>query len=179
MYMRDLSGACSACERSAGMAGLSGIASLAAVDPFSIVSGVLSLTRSLGTPTAGGAAAGGTTVQTSVQTNVNPQISPVFVQQDSPSNSPVNAATVQTSPSPQSSSMGMPTAANTPTPGLPMTGAIPGVDYASGYAPTGTPLYPSVQSSGDLKPEWLIAGLGLIGAIAFAKRGKKTKAKRR
>ena len=43
-------------------------------------------------------------VPTAVQTTVSPQVSPVFVQQDEPRNSPVNAATVQESPAPQSAS---------------------------------------------------------------------------
>lgn len=45
-------------------------------------------------------------VTSTVQTAVSPQISPVFVQQDQPSNSPVGAATQQTSPATQSASSG-------------------------------------------------------------------------
>jgi hypothetical protein len=117
-----------------------------------------------------------------VLTTVSPQISPVFVQQQQPQNSAVNAATQQIAPAPQTvnNSNGLPTAAGPYAGGTPMTGAIPGVDYASGYTPTGTPLFPSTQNAGIPKNVMLAAG-GLLLAAFLLKRGKgaSVKGKRR
>ncbi len=135
-----------------------------------IVSGALTLARGGGAPGAPSIdSGGGVSVTTSVQTAVSPQISPVFIQQEKPSDSPVTAATVQMSPSPQSA--GMPTAAGSSAPGTPVTGAIPGMDSAAGYLPTGLPFFPAKLSS--LNPAVALAGVGIVGLAFFLSRGKR------
>lgn len=97
-----------------------------------------------------GGAEGGTNVITSTNVQVSPQISPQFIQQQSPSNSPINAG---------------------------ITGSLPGFDAGSGYLPTGLPVFPSFQSAGQIKPEWIMAGLaGIFGvAILLKKKRKRTR----
>lgn len=111
--------------------------------PMDYITGASALLKAAG-PSAGGGGGGGggapgssTTVATSTQvsTQVSPQISPVFVQQSSPKDSAVNA-----NPSMAPATLAPVQSFAVPaTDGTPVTGAIPGFDNASGYAPTGVP----------------------------------------
>lgn len=151
---------------------------LKAIDPASIISGIMAiagrgfassgLTPQLETP--------GVNVSSTVQTTVSPSISPVFIQQDKPQDSPVNAATQQIAPSTQTSANGIPGANGAYAPTVPMTGAIPGVDYAGGYAPTGTPLFPAAQAAKPISGGVVLAALGIVGAAVLLKK-KKTRRK--
>lgn len=128
-------------------------------DPFGLISslmtGMLAPSTSPSGAAPGAGASMGPIVTTAVNTQVSPQISPVFVQQSSPSNSPIGAAPVM---------------------GTPVTGAIPGFDNASGYAPTGIPLIPSIPLSAN-KP-LLYGSLALLGlALVLKSRKKNAKAK--
>lgn len=101
-------------------------------------------------------------VTSTVQTTVSPQISPVFIQQDSPKDSPVQAASMQIASTPQASGGALPS--------TPITGAVPGIDSASGYLPTGTPLYAS-GAGASVKPEVLMAGGLILGLAILLTRG--------
>lgn len=109
-----------------------------------------------------------TDVATTTQIQVSPQISPVFTQQFQPTSSPVNAG-----------------AAMAPTGTIPNTGYLPGFDYASGFMPTGVPGIPTQQGAFGVPPQVLIAGLALLGLLAFTtgKRGgpgrRRIRARRR
>lgn len=144
-----------------------------ALDPFSIANTALTmLTRASGGPQAPvlGQPEGGIRVSTAVQTTVSPQISPNFIQQQSPQNSPVNAATLQYSPAPQSADMSVPNAASAPSNGIPITGALPGIDTASGYLPVGTPLAPPPAQAAGIGGGTLLAAGGIILAAFLLRR---------
>ena len=139
-----------------------------ALDPWSIGASLLAsgMSQSAGNG-AGSPQMPSTGVSTSVQTTVSPQISPVFVQQDSPTNSPVNAGATQASPSPMSADFG-PQGRGTPA-----TGYIPGFDYGSGYVPSGPAVIPTqVKAAGLDMGTIAIAAAGLLG-LAFVTKGKK------
>lgn len=151
---------------------------------FEIASAAMKL---LGPMIGGGASGnGGTppiqnTVSTSVQTTVSPQISPVFVQQSSPSNSPVSTGVTQASPAPMSATFPGQPAMQNPAPygGTPITGAMPGFDSASGFLPTGIPALPSMtQTQPGITGGTMLAVAALIGG-AFFIRSRKRKAKGR
>lgn len=91
------------------------------------------------------------TVTSNVNTQVSPQISPVFIQQDEPQNSAVNA----------SASM------------VPATGSIPGIDTP--LMPVSMPaMYAPPANRGlDINKEVLI--VGALGAVALAIIAKKRK----
>ena len=154
---------------------LRGLASLA-LDPWSAISSALSIGKAaglVGTPQAPESAGGGASISTAVQTTVSPQISPVFVQQDSPTNSPVNAGTVQTSPSPMTADFGPQGR------GTPQTGYMPGFDYGSGYVPTGTSVIPSQPKAAGLDMGTIaLAAAGLLG-LAFVVKKKPGAARRK
>lgn len=120
-------------------------------DPTGLLTSALTSMLSPAGMTAGGTGMGSqapnvTAVTTSVSTQVSPDISPTFVQQQSPTNSPVGVTH--------------------------QTGAVPGFDYASGYAPTGTPLIPSIPQVPLNMNFALAAGVGLL-AFAFVLKKKK------
>ena len=147
-------------------------ASLAGIDPFGLAMQALSLVGAGSPSSIQGAASPSLSVATNVQTTVSPQISPVFVQQDSPQDSPVGAATMQTAPVNQNAG-----AAPNPQPmfSTPVTGAIPGMDNASGFLPTGTALYPNTASSANTKT-LAAAGIGVLAIALIAKMGSKKSA---
>ena len=150
-------------------------------DPSAIIGLATSVASAYGRSAGGGAASiqpPSINVQTTTQTTVSPQISPNFIQQQSPSNSPVNAATVQESPAPQSANQTVPTAQTYPA-ALPVTGAIPGVDSASGYLPTGTPMLPAGASPAPVTSGAILAAGGiLLGAVLLRKGKRKGKRSR-
>jgi hypothetical protein len=156
---------------------LKGIRGMGFMEYMGIASSLLSLaTKSTPQAQPVPPSGGNIMVSTAVQTTVSPQISPVFVQQDEPRDSPVTAATVQMVTAPQVSTM--PTPAGTPTPGAPVTGAIPGIDGASGYLPTGVPGLPSVPAAPAIDTMTLALGVGIIGLAMVLKGKKKVGAKR-
>ena len=93
------------------------------------------------------------------------------MQQDEPQNSPVNASTVHSNPSPQSASFPVTADFGPQGRGTPATGYIPGFDYGSGYQPTGLPVIPSTPKSSGLDMGLIAAGaLGLIGLAFLVKK---------
>lgn len=86
-------------------------------------------------------------VQSSINTQVSPQISPIFIQQDKPQNSAINAGVSMTTP---------------------VTGAIPGFDASSGYLPS-IPSYSQVTPGFD-KRLLLIPVALIVAAFIFKKR---------
>lgn len=99
----------------------------------------------------GGSSGGGMpSVNTSVNTQVSPQISPVFIQQEKPENSAINAGVNMATP---------------------VTGAMPGFDTASGYLPTGLPSIPSyTQISSGFDKRLLLIPAGLLVIALFLKK---------
>lgn len=147
---------------------------LMGIDPFGLINAAMSLTRP-GAPTGiDGAATPNVSVTTNVQTQISPQISPVFVQQEKPQDSAVGVATMQTAPSVQTAGA----AGGPPVGQTPVTGAIPGMDTASGYLPTGTAMIPT-SSGGVSSGTALTAGAALLGLALILRGGRKKSMKGR
>lgn len=156
-------------------------------DPTSLIGPLASAFLKPGGGGAGSGAGGNggvnVGVNTSVQTEVSPMISPVFVQQEHPVDSPVNASPFQLLNAPQSATQGQ---AFPGTPGtIPATGALPGFDKASGYLPTGLPMLPSSPlpaATSGLSTPLIAAAAGLLMfAVLLPKKkrgGKRRKARR-
>lgn len=119
-----------------------------------------------GSKGGGGAAPGDMTnitvpTTTTVATQISPQISPVFVQQQSPTNSPVNAG-----------------AAMQPTGYVPAVGTLPGFDYGSGMIPGTQFPMPSVQAGGGIPPMALALAAGIVGLAIVLPKKKRAKRRR-
>lgn len=117
------------------------------------------------------------TVPTNVTTQVSPQVSPQFVQQEHPTNSPVDAAAIQESR--QSVPINQPpdwlTSLVDMLKAKPANGAsetttqyIPGQAAATQDQPPAA----SGFALGEMNPVLLIAAAGLLAAVVFAKREK-------
>lgn len=155
------SGNCSGCSSLRMHGGMNGLGQWEEI--IGIGAGMLARSNG-GAPSAGGpgAASFSNEVKTQVTTQVSPQISPVFVQQDSPSNSPVNASPSQVAP------FYKPEPLNAPA-----TGAIPGFDNSSGYAPTGVPS--ALGRTEVSTPLLALAGLALVAALALSVKKRRAK----
>lgn len=144
-----------------------GLYGLRGVDPFGLINSALSLVRAGSSTGIEGAAT--PSITTNVQTQISPQISPVFVQQDKPQDSAVGVATMQTAPSNQITGA----AGGPPVGQTPVTGAIPGMDTASGYLPTGLPAIPAASANGIKPGTALTAGAALLGLALVLRGGRK------
>lgn len=142
---------------------------LMGIDPFGLVNAAMSLVRPGASTGIEGAATPNVAVTTNVQTQISPQISPVFVQQDKPQDSAVGVATMQTAPSNQITGA----AGGPPVGQTPVTGAIPGMDTASGYLPTGLPAIPAASANGIKPGTALTAGAALLGLALVLRGGRK------
>lgn len=141
------------------------------------ITGSAALLKTLapGAPSAGGSSAPGggygtpssTSVSTQVSTQVSPQISPVMVQQQQPQNSAVNA-----NPSMAPATLAPVQAVAVPQPlGTPATGAIPGFDNASGYAPTGVPT--ALPQGSGVRWTWIAAAVAVAAGAALLLKRKR------
>lgn len=121
-------------------------------------------------------AGGGISVSPSIQTSISPQISPVFIQQDSPTNSAINAGTSQYQPSNMTASPNDPFGGA----GLPSAGSgygIPGTSTGYGSMPTGLPNFPQTTSDNTKYIPLVIGGVALIGIAVYLRSRKNTNKK--
>lgn len=155
MYMSAIpSSPCNNCA-AVGMAGMGEI------DPFSIAARLVTGAAAGG----GGGGSPGAPAQPSVSvqtsTNISPQISPSFVQQQSPTNSPVSTGATQNLAPPYGGSL----------PGTMVTGAAPGFDVGSAYMPTTYPA-PGTAMPVDRMP--LYIGIAAIAGLALLLKKKRS-----